>query len=135
MNIYLDIDGVLITKKGTEANHLAYFLEGATTWHTCYFLSTHCKGDTTHAMDYLSQVVSNDALELLKRIEPTNWTTLKTEAIDFSTPFIWLDDYAFHAEREVLAEHDALRQLIMVDLEKEPDQLLQVTEIIDNIAG
>lgn len=133
MNIYLDIDGVLITKGGTEANHLAYFLERATTWHTCYFLSTHCKGDSSHALDYLSQFVSNDALDLLEQAEPTNWATQKTEAINFNSPFIWLDDYTFHAEREVLAEHDALRQLILVDLGKNSDQLLQVEDMISTL--
>jgi hypothetical protein len=133
MNIYLDIDGVLITKQGVEANHLTGFLEAVTTWQSCLFLSTHCKGDTAHALEYLSQVVSDDALNLLERVEPTNWSTLKTEAIDFNAPFIWLDDYAFHAEREVLAEHDALRQLIMVDLDRNPDQLLQVADMISTI--
>lgn len=130
MNIYLDIDGVLITKQCLEANHLTGFLEAATTWHSCHFLSTHCKGNTAHALEYLSQVVSDDALNLLERIAPTNWSTLKTEAIDFSAPFIWLDDYAFHAEREVLAEHDAFRQLILIDLDRNPDQLLQVADMI-----
>jgi hypothetical protein len=133
MNIYLDIDGVLITKQGVEANHLTDFLETATTWHTCRFLSTHCKGDTAHALEYLLKAVSGESLDLLEKVEPTNWSTLKTEAIDFTAPFIWLGDYAFHAEREVLAEHDALRQLIMVDLDRDPDQLLHVAGMISTL--
>ena len=133
MNIYLDIDGVLITKDGAEANHLPDFLDAMTTWHTCYFLSTQCKGDTQHALEYLSRFVSSDALDLLERVEPTNWSTLKTEAIDFSQSFIWLDDYAFHAEREVMAKHDALRQLFLVDLERDPDKLRRVSDMISNL--
>jgi hypothetical protein len=132
MNIYLDIDGVLITKQGVEANHLTNFLEVATTWHTCHFLSTHYKGDTAHALNSISQVVSDEALALLEGVGSTNWSTLKTEAIDFNAPFIWLDDYAFHAEREVLVEHDALRQLIIVDLARNPDQLLQIANMVSS---
>jgi len=38
------------------------------------------------------------------KIQPTNWDTLKTEAIDFTNDFRWFDDNIKEAEMVVLKE-------------------------------
>lgn len=48
---------------------------------------------------------------------------LKTEAIDFSSDFLWLDDYAFDGEQAMLKEYGALDKLVLIDLAANPDQL------------
>ena len=53
-NIYLDIDGVVITKDGKQANYLEEFLEHIVSTYDCYWLTTHCKGDCIPAMQYLT---------------------------------------------------------------------------------
>jgi len=125
--IYLDIDGVIITKHGgKEAKHLFEFLNSALGNCDCYWLTTHCKGDIATALDYVKDKVSEKSFELLKKFKPTNWNTWKTEAIDFKRDFIWLDDYIFDTEREILRENNALQNFIQIDLETKPDQLLEI---------
>lgn len=64
--------------------------------------TTHCKGNTQTAIDYLAKYLSADDLRLLQNIKATDWNTLKTEAIDFTLDFYWIDDYAMNAEKEIL---------------------------------
>ena len=47
--------------------------------------------------------------------------TLKTEAIDFSKDFRWLDDYVMPAERNVLIKNNALNKLILIDFKNNPE--------------
>ena len=84
MNIYLDIDGVLITKKGKSAKGVVEFIKYVTDHHSVYWLTTHCKGVESTAIKYLQDKLPPRVLQYLKKIKPTNWQTLKTEAIDFS---------------------------------------------------
>lgn len=44
MNIYLDIDGVLITKNGQPAEYVEEFLEHIINKHNVFWLTTHCRG-------------------------------------------------------------------------------------------
>ncbi len=125
MNLYLDIDGTLITKQGgLEANHLYDFLKFATENHDCYWLTSHCKGDASTALEHLRGKVSEKSFELLKKIKPTNFGLWKTEGIDFSKDFLWLDDYAFDGEREELKRNNALHRLVEINLKEKPNQLL-----------
>ncbi len=52
----------------------------------------------------------------MQRVKPAVWKDLKTEAIDFSTKFYWIDDYVFEAEKNVLRLNNCLDRLIMVNL-------------------
>ncbi|NCA93629.1 MAG: hypothetical protein EOM84_00460 [Sphingobacteriia bacterium] len=110
MNIYLDIDGVLLKKDGTLANHFEEFLEFFVSNHSVFWLTTHCRGGENNAVRHISQYneISERCLELLQKIKPANWETLKTEGIDFSQPFAWIDDYAMDVEKKVLLDNNAL---------------------------
>ena len=55
-------------------------------------------------------------IERLKQIKPTQWNTLKTEAIDFGSDFYWLDDYVLEAEKKELERHECIQNLLLVDL-------------------
>lgn len=123
MNIYLDIDGVLLANDLNMANYCHEFLEYVTDRFDVYWLTTHCRGDAQTAVDRLSLVFPERTLELVKNIKPTNWDQAKTEAIDFSTPFLWFDDDLFDDERDVMIEQDALDNWIEVDLSKDENQL------------
>ena len=56
------------------------------------------------------------------------WGALKTDAIDFSSEFIWLDDYIMNVELSVLKENGCIDSVYKVDLKRE--NLLDVLEII-----
>ena len=130
MNIYLDIDGVLIHdslgKYQQVADGLVDFLKHITDNYDVYWLTTHCKGDTEHLLDYLGDRLPEDAMQYVKSIKATNWDTWKTEGIDYSKDFRWLDDDVYSVELAALKKHNCEDKLINIDLVKNPTQLLDV---------
>lgn len=127
MNIYLDIDGVLLANEENAANHVHEFLQLVSERfpESTYWLTTHCRGNAKNAIERLGLVLPAETIELLQAIKPTMWRTAKTEAIDFTQPFIWFDDDLFDDEREDLVKHNALDNWVEVNLSKDPDQLLR----------
>jgi len=123
MNIYLDIDGVLLTKSGNQAKFVKEFLEYIVKNHQVYWLTTHCKGDAVFTIRFMERFFDEKTIELMKNILPTSWETLKTEAIDFSKPFLWFDDNVFNVEKEVLKQHNCLDSWVEVDFNKDENQL------------
>ena len=103
MNIYLDIDGVLIDKKGKPSPGLVEFMKNITDKHDVYWLTTWVKDNNPErALRILGDYVP---LEILNKIKATTWNTWKTEAIDVSKDFRWFDDYIFPQEEEELKVH------------------------------
>ena len=125
MNIYLDIDGVLLANNLNPANHAASFLRYVLTKYpdTTYWLTTHCQGDASIPIQHIGHLFEPDVAELMKKIQPTSWDLAKTRAIDFSKPFLWFDDDLFYEEEQTLKKHGVLDNLIRVDLSKDPGQL------------
>lgn len=122
-NIYLDIDGVLLANDLHAANHVHEFLDFVTNNYSTYWLTTHCKGDAEYTVRHLARILPPETIALLSSIQPTDWSLAKTEAIDFSKPFLWFDDDLFDFEREALIQHDALDNWIEVDLAKNENML------------
>jgi hypothetical protein len=122
---YIDIDGVLLRngKNGPELisrfKRVISFLKAN---FDCYWLTTHVRHDAGSAgavkklMPYLKKARIDPAL--LDGIKPTVWKTLKTEAIDFSRPFIWLEDDPFLSEVQALRENKCAYNLELVDWRK-----------------
>lgn len=127
--LYLDIDGVLLTARHTQAAPgVAAFVEFVTQHFACYWLTTHCKGDSEPALRYLSRFLAPATLELLRQaVQPTNWDTLKTEAIDVAADFYWLDDSPFQSETAYLQARGVADRLIVVDLNR-PEELASIAE-------
>jgi len=128
--LYLDIDGVLLTKRNTSAaDNSKEFIDFVIHHFDCYWLTTHCKGNSGTTIQHLAKFFDEKTLEKLSKIKATNWTTLKTESIDFSSDFFWIDDYAFEAEKNVLSANSSLSRLIIVDLNRK-DELKRVMNIL-----
>lgn len=123
MNIYLDIDGVLLANEKNLAMHADEFIKYVVENHPTYWLTTHCKSEDNHAAEMLSQFLPEHTRKYLWQIKPTTWDTWKTEAIDFSKPFLWFDDDLFEPERAQLVKHGVLDNWIEVDLRKNEDAL------------
>ena len=126
MNIYLDVDGVLISN-GKPANGLNEFIEylDANYRGNVFWLTTHCQGSTDSVMSYLRRFVNDfDTIEALERIKPTKWNTAKTEGIDLSEAFLWFDDNLLYGEKQALTDNEASENVILVNLKEEPDTLL-----------
>ena len=123
MDIYLDIDGVLLANDAQPALHVHEFLEHVTGNYPAHWLTTHCQGDAAVTRKHLSRFLIPKTMQLLDGIHATTWSALKTEAIDFSQSFLWFDDDLFLGEREVLARKGVLENWIEVDLAKDPHAL------------
>ncbi len=119
MKIYLDIDGVILTRDHKIPEYGEEFVSYLLSHHDCYWLTTHCRGRVNGAIKYLSQFYSGTTLAKLQQVIQTDWKDLKTEAIDFNSGFIWLDDYPFESEKRVLNKYNRIDALIVVDLKRE----------------
>jgi len=126
MNIYLDIDGVILANDKQPANYAKEFLKYITDNFDVYWLTTHCKGDTNYTVNFLHRFFDLETINILKKIKPTNWDISKTEAINFNTPFLWFDDQIFDFEKEDLIKHNTLKSWIEIDFSKNPNQLLDL---------
>lgn len=126
MNIYLDIDGVILANDLQPAKYAKEFLKYITENHDVYWLTTHCKGDAEYTVNFINRFFDIETLGYLKKIKPTNWSTSKTEAIDFMSPFLWFDDDLFESEKQDLIRHTALDRWIEVNLSKNVNQLKEL---------
>lgn len=133
VNIYLDIDGVLIHgRRNKAAIGVNYFLRVLNKLMmrgiNVYWLTTHCDGDTAGAVKYLDPYLSSPVSRtIITRIKPTSWT-VKTQGIDFGKPFLWFDDKPLGwADAAAMKEHSVTDSLVIVDLNKHPFALIGIT--------
>jgi len=130
MNIYLDIDGVILANDKQLANYAKEFLKYITDNHTVYWLTTHCKGNADYTVNFISRFFDAETINILKKIKPTDWNVSKTEAIDFNTPFLWFEDQLFDFEKEDLIKHNALKNWVELDLSKNVNQLRAIINLL-----
>jgi hypothetical protein len=127
MNIYLDIDGVLLANELNPASYAPEFIKYVIDRfpNSTYWLTTHCQGDASSPINHLAPVFDKESIELMRKIKPTTWlnSPCKTSAIDFTKPFLWFDDDLFYGEKLDLIKHNVLDNWIEVDLRKDPNQL------------
>lgn len=124
MKAYLDIDGVILANDQQKANYSDEFIKYLVENYDVYWLTTHCKGDASFAVELLSRRgFSPETLEYIKKIKPTNWNTWKTDAIDFSEDFLWFDDQVFNEEIRVLRENGKYSSWLQINLSHNPNQL------------
>ena len=132
MNIYLDIDGVLLANENSLALYANELIQHVvkTFPGDVYWLTTHVwKGE--HRIDQvLAPHLKPETRKLVGQIKPTEWGELKTDAIDFSKKFVWLDDDLWPDELKVLEKHNATDNFIMIDLAKDPNQLKTLIDIL-----
>lgn len=125
--IYLDIDGVLLANEKNLAYHAEKLIHTLVQNYHVKWLTTHCmNGDPNQAIKVLSEHCTEYTSSLLQLIQPTTWQTAKTEAIDFSEPFLWLDDDLYPDEQRVLQQHNSTECWVEINLAKNPNQLQEV---------
>ena len=121
MKIYVDIDGVLLTKNHKLPVDVIEFIEFLVNNFECYWLTTHCRGGENKSIEYLKNFFLEKEINHFRKFKETNWNDLKTEAIDFKSNFIWLEDYPFESEKKVLAKNKKSENLIEVDLRRKKE--------------
>ena len=136
MNIYLDIDGVILGTKSPQEDVIElikYILKHYQ--NTTYWLTSHCKGSTNRCAEWLKQ---NDFPETLANqmdhiIQPTNWEFTKTEAIDMDQDFIWFDDLLLETERKTLEAYHVLDGFYHMN-PKDPESAKKALEFLKSIS-
>ncbi len=124
MNIYLDIDGVIIGNENQPAYYAEDFIDYLVNTHDVYWLTTHCRNIGDDPVPMLEKYFDNKTVERLKKIKPTQWDQFKTDAIDFSQPFQWYDDQMFDWEKQILIDKNVYTSWIEIDLAANPEALL-----------
>jgi hypothetical protein len=128
--LYLDIDGVLLANELNLALGAKEFIKYAADNFEVYWLTTHCMdGDTAHAIEYLARV-DKEIKPWIEKFKPTTWSLKKTDAIDYSKPFLWFDDDCYSEEQRVLKDNDVYHSWIEVDLRKYPDQMVHEIKLL-----
>ncbi len=129
IKLYLDIDGVLLHKNGSIPEGAQEFLGIVVSHFKCHWLTTHCKGDSKTALKYLMRYYPSEYEEIFANIRPTNWDAMKTEGIDFSSEFYWIDDQPFESEQRTLQVMGVSDSLIVVNLSN-PNELTRVLRVL-----
>jgi hypothetical protein len=125
-DIYLDVDGVLLTKDGKQMPNIREFLEAVfgLVGDNVYWLTTHCKdGSTDRVLQHVKNKVDEDVFDVLKRVKGTKWNTFKTEGIDMSRRFLWFDDNIDSTDYRKLEEMN--RDYLLVKVENNLDEMVE----------
>lgn len=138
--LYIDIDGVLLGKANPSdsaivlARHAEEFLELAIKHFNCFWLSTHTSnGDSSGASKVLGPYADSHVMGLVENIAAAKWNTLKTEALDVTADFYWIDDSPLAVEIDFLKRHDLIERWIHADTRNHPDDLERVTSLLSAI--
>ena len=132
INIYLDIDGVLLIDETHAAPHADEFLQAVLKEYpdSTYWLTTHNWQGENRTKEVLGPYLKPETVALLDRIKPTVWNEMKTDGIDFSQKFLWLDDDLWPEEAVELDRHQANDNFIMINLQKDPNQLKTIIDLL-----
>ena len=117
MKAYLDIDGVLVIHN-QKTPHSDEFIKFLVENFDCYWLTTNVKGDIDFVFNRLKDIFGSETMKYIKKIKPTNWQTLKTEAINLDEDFWWFDDFVLQKERAILEEKNKSNRLILIKLKE-----------------
>lgn len=133
MNVYLDIDGVLLANETHPAAGADELIQYLVPRYNVYWLTTHCHGDASVPVERFGHLFAPATRELLPKIKATDWNDAKTEAIDFSKPFLWFDDDLYDNERDELISHNAVASWVEVDLLKDTEHLKHLLKGFDGL--
>jgi len=137
MNLYLDIDGVLLGKEdsGSPEIRLALYAEEflvfALAQFDCFWLTTHCQGRTEEVLKYLAPYGSTAFMALAAQVQPTQFRVMKTEAL--AGNFLWLDDAPMQCELDWLSTRGWLDRWIRVDTRHKPEDLRRAQHLLEII--
>ena len=119
MTLYLDVDGVIVGRRSDGETTLIPQIERIMHYSKknfrCFWLTTHGRYRTDDVLSYLFSFSREINLSVFAHIESAPWNTLKTEAIDFTKPFIWVDDNPLQAEIQILERKKCLESWLHID--------------------
>lgn len=132
MNIYLDINGVLLSNNAHLASHADEFLQTIISKYpdSTYWLTL--RNDEGMSKSTLAPHLRPETVAMLEKVKSLEWKALKTEAIDFDEDFLWFGDDIWPEELNVLEKHEATQQFIRVNLNKDSDVLKKLAQVVSD---
>src|SRR3990167_9391972 len=76
-NVYIDIDGVILTKGVVPALHLDKFLKYVLDKYSVFWLTSRCHGDCKYTLSYLSRFFPVETVNLLSKLNPPIFLLIK----------------------------------------------------------
>ncbi len=138
INIYLDIDGVLLIPDYTNGDKWIPDIENIFKYLTenfnCFWLSTHSHHGKLDTNKLFYSLPKDNLKKYFEKIKSPAWNVLKTEAIDFSMPFIWIEDQPLASEIEVLKQHGCSESLLLVNIKKDRLTLEKIKEYVSKVS-
>lgn len=136
MNIYLNIDGVLISESGQAAFYADEFLNLIIKkWPgSIYWLTMQSRGGRFGSHEALKNVLKPATYARIRTIQPGAWRELKTDAIDFTKPFLWFDEHITPEENQILSRYQAEACFRQVNLRTDPHQLMDEIVLLRSLA-
>jgi hypothetical protein len=130
MNIYLDIDGVLLINETNTAPYADELIQRLLEVYpdSVYWLTTHDWNGENNIKETFAPYLKPKTAKLLHKIKSTKWKELKTDGIDFSKKFLWLDDNLWPEELLALEKHNATDNFIMINLKEDPNILGKILQ-------
>ncbi len=144
-NLYLDISGTLIKETWSSrcpvgdnvASGCLEFLECCTMSYTTYWLSSHFRyGFTDDVIEIFRDAVgernfSYRWIDVLSRVGIAEWSDNKTDGIDFSQPFYWVDDNPSASDVKILTRYRMMDRLLIVNLHNSRNDLNRIRGLLD----
>jgi hypothetical protein len=143
--LYLDIDGLVLRSallrvwnSGWQVAPLASeFLEWAISFHEPVWLTARDKAGTGEGVvSALSGAmgVTDALIDLASKIPVQGWASTKTNAIDFGSDFLWLDDCPSSEDLIALENRGCVQRWIEINTDIKPSDLARAMRVVDGLA-
>ncbi len=147
IDLYLDLDGVILRRTGRTdfkgrnefvvAPGAMDFLSWAAEHFNCYWLTSrsHDGGYRGIERAFRFAVSANslpeEIMSAIHAIVPAPWVKFKIEGIDQSRNFYWVDDNPDEDSVSALEAAGKSSRLIIASVDKRPDDLTRVREVLE----
>jgi len=119
-DLYIDVDGVMLFLDKTENDWLLLWIQASRErfnrlfWLSCWT----CMGNTE------TLYKKHPGFKILEPITALKWNNHKTEAIDWTRPFIWIEDGITSEEKEIFKKKAVAGQHVWETLSGEDCEVL-----------
>lgn len=134
MNLYLDIDGVILHQSKASVHADDFLQLIAHNWpHSTYWISSYAKQGKVILHNLLQPYLKPKTMHMIETFQIASWRNLKTDAINFKQPFLWFDDTLYPEEEKILKHYSAEQCYRPIRLHSDPHQLIDEISFLKSL--